>query len=162
MGFTDWLTGATPGQQVGQAAGEVIQKSITGIFDGLYKIIDQFSTSDQEKLQAKMAIAEHQLAVTRTIIADVQNAREMQIQTKSWMPGVMSTIASVGFFGGFVFLLWHGLPKDVDEFTKSIINMFAGAMIVEYAKSSNFWLGSTNSSQNKDHLIYNSTPSKKE
>lgn len=161
MGALDWMFGATPGQQAGQAAGEVIQKSLGSIFDGLYKIIDQFSTSDQEKLQAKMAIAEHQLKITQTVIADVQSAREMQIQTKSWMPGVMSTIASVGFFGGFVFLLWHGLPKDIDEFTKSIINMFAGAMIVEYAKSSNFWLGSTNSSQNKDHLIYNSTPTGK-
>lgn len=162
MGAIDWLFGSTPGQQAGQAAGEVIQRSLTGVFDGLYKIIDQFSTSDQEKLQAKMAIAEHQLKITQTVIADVQNAREMQVHTRSWMPGIMSIIAAVGFFGGFVYLLWHGLPTNIDEFTKTIINMFAGAMIVEYAKSSNFWLGSTNSSQSKDHLIYNSTPVKKE
>lgn len=162
MGLSDWLFGATPGQQVGQAGGEIVQKGITAIADGLYKIIDQFTTNDQEKLKAKMAVAEWQLEVTKTTIADIQSARQMQVQTKSNMPGFMSTVTVLGFYGGFGMLLWFGLPENIGEFAKTIVTMFAGAMVSEYARSNTFWLGSTNSSQNKDQLIYHSTPTKKE
>lgn len=162
MGAMEWLFGATPGQQVGQAAGEVVTKGLNAVFDSLYKVIDQFTTNDQEKLKAKMAVAELQLETTRTVIADIQNARAMQVQTKSNMPGFMSTVTTLGFYGGFGMLLWFGLPDNIGEFAKTIVTMFAGAMVSEYARSNTFWLGSTNSSQNKDHLIYNSTPAKKD
>ena len=161
MGAFDWLIGATPGQQAGQAVGEVVQKSLSSVFDGLYKIIDQFSTNDQEKLQAKMALSEFQLKVTQEYIQDVQNARAMQVQTRSIWPGVMSACATGGFFGGFFCLLFYGIPSGTDEMVKTIINMFAGAMIAAYTDARSFWLGSTNSSQTKDHLIYNSTPIQK-
>ena len=158
MGFFDWMTSASPGGQVGEAA----QKAITGVFDGLTNIIDEFHTSAEEKTQMKIAIAEQKLKAVEMMINDVQNARAMQIQTRSLWPGVMSFMATVGFFGGFVSLILWGLPPNTDEFVKSIINMFAGAMIAAYANSQNFWLGSTNGSQSKDQLLYQSTPTKKE
>ena len=85
----------------------------------------------------------------------------MQVQTNSKMPGFMSTVTVLGFYGGFGMLLWFGLPESMGEFAKTIVTMFAGAMVSEYARANTFWLGSTNSSQNKDNMLYNSTPTKK-
>lgn len=158
MGFFDWLTSSSPGGQVGQAAKE----AITGVFDGVGKIIDEFHVSAEEKTTMKIALAEQKLKAVELLIDDVQNARSMQIQTRSLWPGVMSFMSTMGFFGGFVALILWGLPPNTDDFVKSIINMFAGAMIAAYANSQNFWLGSTNGSQAKDQMIYNSTPTKKD
>ena len=155
MGFSDWLLGATPGQQIGQAARE----AISGAIDSVGKIIDDLHTSDEEKAAAKLQLKQLQLQMVEVQISDLQNARSMQVATKSFMPGFMSIMSVIGFFGGFLSLLWWGLP-NVDEMTKTIINMFAGAMITAYADSRNFWLGSTNGSQNKDILLHQSAPVK--
>jgi len=155
MGFWDFMSGTTPGGAVGTAGKEIV----TGIFDGIGKIIDEFHVSAEEKAQIKIALAEQKLKVLNVIIEDVQSARAMQIQTRSVWPGIMSAMAGIGFFGGFIVVLVHGLPQSLDEFTKSIIYMFAGAMVASWTSAQNFWMGSTMGSQNKDHLLHQSVPS---
>lgn len=158
MGLSDWLFGATPGQQVGQAAKEVVGT----VFQGIDSIIDDFVWAPEDKAKFKIAIAEARLKALQMSIDNVNSARSMQMTTKSAWPGWMSAFAVGGFFGGFFSLLFFGLPQGVDEMTKTIINMFAGAMIASYKDALNFWLGSTNGSQTKDQLLYNSTPIKKD
>lgn len=158
MGFFDWMFSSTPGQQVGLAGKEIV----TSIFDGVDKLIDDFHLEPEKALNAKIRLAEMQLSVLQGDLANVQGARSMQIQTRSRWPGVMSFIAVAGFFGGFFSILLYGLPVGIDEMTKNMISMFAGAMIASYKDALNFWLGSTNGSQSKDMLIYNSTPVRKE
>lgn len=158
MGLTDWLFGSTPGQQAGQAVKEVIG----GVFDGIDTIIDDFVWAPEDKAKFKLAMAESKLKAVQLAMDNVSSARAMQMQTKSVWPGWMSAFAVGGFFGGFFSLLFVGLPVGVDEMTKTIINMFAGAMIASYKDALNFWLGSTNGSQSKDVLLYNSIPNKKD
>lgn len=158
MGFWDFMSGSTPGGAVGTVAKE----AITSVFDGLGKIIDDLNTSDEEKMAAKLEVKKLQLGVIQAYIDDVQNARAMQIQTRSMWPGIMSAMAGIGFFGGFIVVLLHGLPVNLDEFTKSIIYMFAGAMVASWTSAQNFWMGSTMGSQNKDQLLHQSTPTKKD
>jgi hypothetical protein len=158
MGFSDWLFGATPGQQAGQAIKEVVGS----VFEGIDSIIDDFVWAPEEKAKFKLVMAEARLKATQMAMDNVNSARSMQMTTRSVWPGWMSAFAVGGFFGGFFSLLFVGLPTGVDEMTKTIINMFAGAMIASYKDALNFWLGSTNGSQTKDQLIYNSTPTKKD
>lgn len=154
MGFWDFMSGTTPGGAIGQVGKDVV----TGIFDGVGKIIDEFHVSQEEKVQMKLAMAEQKLKAVEVLIEDVQNARQMQIQTRSIWPGIMSAMAGAGFFGGFIIVLLYGLPTTLDEFTKSIIYMFAGAMVASWTSAQNFWMGSTMGSQNKDQLLHQSTP----
>lgn len=158
MGLSDWLFGATPGQQAGQAVKEVV----SGVFDGIDKLIDDFHLEPAKALEAKIRLAEMQLDVLRGDIANVQGARAMQTQTRSKWPGLLSSVAVVGFYGGFFSIIYWGLPHDMDEMTRTLVSMFATAMITTYKDVLNFWVGSTNGSQSKDMLIYNSTPVKKE
>lgn len=158
MGLSDWLFGSTPGQQAGQAVKEVV----SGVFDGIDKLIDDFHLEPAKALEAKIRLAEMQLDVLRGDIANVQGARVMQTQTRSRWPGLLSSVAVVGFYGGFFSIIYWGLPHDMDEMTRTLVSMFATAMITTYKDVLNFWVGSTNGSQSKDMLIYNSTPVKKE
>ena len=153
MGLFSWLTNATPGGVIGEAGSQVLG----GLFKGIESIIDEFHVSAEEKVQMKLAIAQQKLDFYKAQTDDIQNARAMQMTTRSIWPGIMSTISTVGFFGGFAYLVIYGLPPELDEFSKTIINMFAGAIIAGYISSKDFWLGSTASGQNKDQMIFHST-----
>jgi len=157
MGFFDFLSSASPGGQVGQVAKE----AITGVFDGLGKIIDEFHTSDEEKVQMKIAVAEQKLKAVELLVNDVQNARAMQIQTKSLWPGLISAVIVIGFFGGSTYIIINGTPKDLDELGKQIINMNSVALISGLSAVIGYWLGSSAGSESKNRMIYNSTPTGK-
>ena len=158
MGLSDWLFGSTPGQQAGQAVKEVVG----GVFDGIDKLIDDFHLEPEKALAAKIRLAEMQLDVLKGDIANVQGARAMQTQIRSKWPGLLSSVAVIGFYGGFFSIIYWGLPREMDEMTRTLVSMFATAMITTYKDVLNFWVGSTNGSQSKDMLIYNSTPIKKD
>lgn len=156
MGLANWLFGATPGTEVGQAVKEVVG----GVFAGIDKIIDDFHLSPEDEVKLKLQLARHKLDTLTTVVQDIQSARTMQMSTKSWWPGILSCIETVGFFGGLFYLIAYGLPKDMDEFTKTLLNMLFGAVVTGYASVRNFWLGSSNGSQEKTELLHQSTPVK--
>jgi MFS family permease len=158
MGLFDWLTSASPGGQIGEAA----KSAITGVFDGVTKIIDEFHVSAEEKVQLKIAVAEQKLKAVELMVNDVQNARAMQIQTKSVWPGMISMVIIVGFFGGGGYVLMNGIPSDMSAEGKQIINMYSVALISGLSSVIGYWLGSSMGSQQKDTLIYQSTPVKKD
>lgn len=157
MGFFDFLTSASPGGQVGQAA----KDAITGVFDGVGKIIDEFHVSAEEKVQMKIAVAEQKLKAVEIMVSDVQNARAMQIQTKSLWPGLISAVIVVGFFGGSTYVIINGTPKDLDELGKQIINMNSVALISGLSAVIGYWLGSSAGSESKNQMLYRSTPTEK-
>lgn len=158
MGLTDWLFGATPGQQAGQAVKEVV----TSVFDGIDKIIDNFHLAPEDKVKFQLELAKHKLDTLNVVINDIQSAREMQVQTRSLWPGIISSVMVLGFFGGGGYILVHGVGPNTDELSKQIINMFAVQLMAGISAVIGFWLGSSYGSQSKDQLIHNSTPVRKD
>ncbi len=158
MGFTDWLFGASPGQQ----AGQVVERAITGVFDGVKGIIEEFHMSPEDKAKLQLALLQQQVQSTQQLLDDVKSARQMQMSTNSRWPGILSTVIIMGFFGGGGYILVHGVNAGADELSKQIINMFAVQLMAGVSAVWGFWLGSSASSQNKDHMIYNSKPVDKE
>lgn len=158
MGFTDWFFGATPGQQAGQLA----EKAIGSVFDGVKGLIEEFHMSPEDKAKLQLAMLQQQVQATQQLLDDVKSARQMQMSTNSRWPGLLSTVIILGFFGGGGYILVHGVNAGADELSKQIINMFAVQLMAGVSAVWGFWLGSSASSQNKDQLIYNSTPAKKD
>lgn len=156
MGFFEWLTSASPGGQVGQIA----KDTVTGVFDGVTKIIDEFHVSEEERTQLKIAIAQQKLKAVELMINDVQNARAMQIATKSVWPGIISLVIICGFFGGSIYVLVNGIPREMDELGKQIINMNSVALISGLSAVIGYWLGSSHGSDAKNTMLYQSTPKK--
>ena len=158
MGFFDFLAGANPSVAIGEAAGGAVSK----VIDSVGKIIDDLNTSDEEKSGAKLKLIEAQIEFRKAELLDIQSARQMQMSTKSWWPGFLSFIVLTGFFGGGTYIMIYGLPVDASIEAKNIVNMFAVSLIGSVSAVIGFWLGSSNGSQNKDAMIYNSVPVKKE
>jgi len=80
--------------------------------------------------------------------ANTADARDMQKANKSKMPAFLSIITVVGFFS-----LLLGSAFGVLTLTGSdIMMMLLGVLARETASVYNFWLGSSNSSQQKDIL----------
>lgn len=97
---------------------------------------------------AKMANDTKLFEITNANTAD---ARDMQKTNKSKMPAFLSIITVVGFFS-----LLLGSAFGVLTLTGSdIMMMLLGVLARETASVYNFWLGSSNSSQQKDILKAN-------
>ena len=57
-------------------------------------------------------------------------------------------------------VLVNGTPKDLDELGKQIINMNSVALISGLSAVIGYWLGSSASSNDKNQMLYHSTPKK--
>jgi hypothetical protein len=89
------------------------------------------------------------------VVEDRKDARAMQIATKALTPTVLSYgIMAAG--GGMIAAVLFGYAR-VDEV---LAGTLIGYVVSEMKAVSNFWLGSSNSSQAKDVLLANSTPVK--
>ena len=123
------------------------------------KLVDRFLPDPVAAEKAKAELAQMQqngdLAkmANETKLFEIANAntasaRDMQKTNKSKMPAFLSIITVVGFFS-----LLLGSAFGVLTLTGSdIMMMLLGVLARETASVYNFWLGSSNSSQQKDIL----------
>ena len=81
-------------------------------------------------------------------VKNTDSARQMQIATRSPMPAILSAVTVCGFFG-----LLIGSATGYMKLTGSdVMMLLLGVLARETAGVYNFWLGSSNSSQQKDLL----------
>jgi hypothetical protein len=121
------------------------------------KILDKVLPDPEAKAKAQAELAKlHQdgeLAKmaneTKLFELNVQNtdsARQMQIATRSYIPAMLSIVTVLGFFGLLV-----GSALGYMTLTGSdVMMLLLGVLARETASVYNFWLGSSNSSQQKD------------
>jgi len=98
---------------------------------------------EQDGELARMANETRGLEIAAANTAD---ARDMQKATKSRMPAFLSVITVLGFF---TLILGSALGK-LQLTGSDIMMMLLGVLARETASVYNFWLGSSNSSQQKD------------
>lgn len=100
---------------------------------------------EQDGELAKMA---NETKIFELNVKNTDSAREMQKATRSKMPAFLSIITVAGFFG-----LLIGSALDMMKLTGSdVMMLLLGVLARETASVYNFWLGSSNSSQQKDIL----------
>ena len=153
MGFWDFLGGTTPAGVISETG----QKVVAGVFEGVGAMIDRFHLSETDKQEMKMALAQMQLDAYKTQISDVQSARQMQMSTRSLWPGILTMVIMGGYFGLLSIMILHGIPSTKDpggEVLLTLIGVLAAAvpMVLGY------WFGTTLGSQNKDQMLWKSTP----
>ena len=123
------------------------------------KLVDKFVPDPEAKAKAQAELAQMQqngelakmandTKLFEIASANTADARDMQKTNKSRMPAFLSIITVVGFFS-----LLLGSAFGVLTLTGSdIMMMLLGVLARETASVYNFWLGSSNSSQQKDIL----------
>jgi hypothetical protein len=81
-------------------------------------------------------------------VKNTDSARQMQVATRSKIPALLSIVTVAGFFGLLV-----GSALGYMTLTGSdVMMLLLGVLARETASVYNFWLGSSNSSQQKDML----------
>jgi hypothetical protein len=121
------------------------------------KLIDKLIPNPEAKARATAELAKmaqdgelakmaNETKVLEIASANTADARDMQKVTKSRMPAFLSVITVVGFF---TLILGSALGK-LQLTGSDIMMMLLGVLARETASVYNFWLGSSNSSQQKD------------
>ena len=87
-------------------------------------------------------------------VQDRKSAREMQTTTRSWIPPVLAVGVTGGFFG-ILFGLMYGQIQHAPQ-----IDIMLGSLGTAWTGIIGFYFGSSASSQNKDTLLHQSTPTK--
>jgi len=119
-------------------------------------------TGDQlaalKKIDSDFAVQMKALDIDLERIAagDRASARDMQKETKDWIPRALAVSVTVGFFAILLYMLVYGLPTTGNE----ALLLLLGALQTAWGGIIAFYFGSSSGSQQKDKMIYNSTPNK--
>lgn len=89
--------------------------------------------------------------VMRIDADDRASARAMQIATKSWEPGTLAVVVTLGFFGVLAYLVKYGLPQGAAG--GEAILVMLGALGGAFGAVVNFFFGSSAGSAKKDDAI---------
>ena len=160
-----WLEQVAPtiatalGGPLAGLAVEAVSKALGVSQDEAKSMMDEGKMSADQIAQVKVAEIELQkqaqslgLDFEKLAVDDRKSARDMQSNTKSWIPGALAIFVTVGFFG-ILFALMMGYAQKSDE-----LMIMLGSLGTAWTGIISFYFGSSAGSQRKDELLHQSTP----
>lgn len=115
---------------------------------------DQIAALQQAELELKARAAEMKLDFAKLVAEDKKDARAMQVATKSWIPAILALAVTVGFFGILTMLLLGYAEKS------DALMLMLGSLGTAWTGIVTFYFGSSAGAEDKDQMIYKSTPLK--
>lgn len=117
---------------------------------------DQILALKQAELAIKQQENELGFKFADLEVQDRKDARSMQTSTRSYMPAVLSSLVTVGYFSILIGMM-RGMLK-VDDSQALLIML--GSLGTAWGAVMAFWFGSTSGSAEKTRLLAQSQPSK--
>jgi len=115
---------------------------------------EQIASIQSAEIALKAKAQEMGLDFEQLAVQDRKSARDMQVTTKSWIPPLLAIIITLGFFG-----ILGGMMTGRVTSSEALMIML-GSLGTAWTGIIAFYFGSSASSQNKDQLLHQSTPSK--
>jgi hypothetical protein len=163
----NWLTQIAPtiataiGGPFGGLAYEAVSKVLGVNQDDAKKMLedgklsaDQIAAVQQAEIALKARAQELGLDFAKLSVEDRKSARDMQVSTKSKLPSILALLVTLGFFGILAGLMLGKVEHGTE------IDIMLGSLGTAWSGIISFYFGSSSSSQSKDSMIYNSTPTK--
>lgn len=160
-----WLEQIAPGiatallGPLGGLAVTALSKALGVSEDQVQKTIDEGKLTADQLGQIKQAELELQkqanelgLDFEKLATDDRKSARDMQAATKSSIPAILAVFVTTGFFG-ILTALMMGYAQKSDE-----LMIMLGSLGTAWTGIIGFYFGSSQSSHDKDKMLYNSTP----
>lgn len=113
---------------------------------------DQIASVQLAEVQIKATAQELGLDFAKLIVEDRKSAREMQAETRSYIPAVLAIAVTLGFFGILV-----GMMTETFK-TSDALMLMLGSLGTAWTGIIAFYFGSSAGSQAKDDLLHKSTP----
>jgi len=130
------------------------EDKVQGVIDSGKLSADQISSLKQAEIELQKQAQELGLNFEQLAVQDRMSARDLQKETKSFIPPVLSILVTIGFFG-----ILGGLMSG-KIMTSDALMLMLGSLGTAWTGIIAFYFGSSASSQAKDHMIHNSTPIK--
>lgn len=164
------MLGAAVGGPLGAAAGAVIQAALgtkdadpasikAAIANGTLtgeQILALRQADDAFALKMKELDINSVKDMESLAASDRASARNMQIQTRSWIAPALACGITLGFFG----LLWFLLRREIPQGSKDVLNVMLGSLGSAWLSVVAYYFGTTAGSAAKTEMIYKSTPTK--
>ena len=115
---------------------------------------DQIASLKQAEIELQRQAQELGLNFEQLAVQDRASARDLQKETKSLIPPILSVLVTIGFFGILVGLMSGKIM------TSDALMLMLGSLGTAWTGIIAFYFGSSASSQAKDQMIHNSTPLK--
>jgi len=163
----DWLAKLVPtiatclGGPLAGLAVTAVSKALGIDEDKVQDVIDsgklnaeQIASLKQAEIALQEQAQELGLNFEQLAVQDRASARDLQKETKSVIPPVLSILVTIGFFG-----ILGGLMSG-KIMTSDALMLMLGSLGTAWTGIIAFYFGSSASSQAKDNMIHNSTPLK--
>ena len=115
---------------------------------------DQLAALKKVDADFKVQMKALDIDLERIAASDRASARDMQKETKDWIPRALAVSVTIGFFAILLYMLVYGLPTTGNE----ALLLLLGALQTAWGGIIAFYFGSSSGSQQKDKMIYNSKP----
>jgi hypothetical protein len=113
---------------------------------------EQIASIQQAEIAIKARAQELGLDFAKLANDDRKSARDMQVATRSYLPPALAIGVTAGFFG-ILGGLMYGQIQHAPQ-----IDIMLGSLGTAWTGIIGFYFGSSASSQNKDNLLHQSTP----
>ena len=115
---------------------------------------DQIASIQSAEIALTAHAQEMNLDFEQLAVQDRKSARDMQTTTKSFIPPLLALIITLGFFGILVGMMTGKVTSS------DALMLLLGSLGTAWTGVISFYFGSSASSQNKDALLHQSTPTK--
>ena len=140
-------------EAVSKAIG-VPQADAKALLDSAKLSADQIAQLKLAELELQKQANELGLDFEKLATDDRKSARDMQSNTRSWIPGLLAIFVTFGFFG-ILLALMYGQVAKTDE-----VMIMLGSLGTAWTGIIGFYFGSSRGSQAKDVLLAQSMPAK--
>jgi len=106
---------------------------------------DQLASIKKIDADFKVQMKSLDIDLERISAGDRDSARQMQRETKDWVPKVLAIVITLGFFGILIWMLLKGMPQTGTE----ALLMMLGALGTAWTGVINFYYGSSAGSKAK-------------
>jgi membrane-bound ClpP family serine protease len=106
---------------------------------------DQLAAIKKIDADFKVQMKSLDIDLERISAGDRDSARQMQRETKDWVPKILAIVITLGFFGILVWMLLNGMPQTGTE----ALLMMLGALGTAWTGVINFYYGSSAGSKAK-------------
>jgi hypothetical protein len=133
---------------------KTLSNALFGHEDGTEEQISEaMASASPEQLAAikkidadfKVQMKSLDIDLERIAAGDRDSARQMQRETKDWVPKILAIVITLGFFGILVWMLLNGMPQTGTE----ALLMMLGALGTAWTGVINFYYGSSAGSKAK-------------
>ena len=115
---------------------------------------DQLAAIKKIDADFKIQMKSLDIDLERIAAGDRASARDMQKETKDWIPRALAVTVTIGFFGILLYMLVYGLPTTGNE----ALLLLLGALQTAWMGIIAFYFGASATDTTKDKMIYNSVP----